>query len=556
MSKIISQIALLAIFSSIFAPFSLSAATGDTVALEITANTTGRVGEAMDITVRAVDKDKKTVTAYRGSVIFNTDNIWDTVPAPGKTVAFTADDNGEKKFSKALIFKKSGKQKIYVSDVSDDIIGEATISVDPAAVAIPTLDQNVAIITPENDTKITGDMLMVSGKTRKNSKITLMLNGQDAGTVVSDDSGIFTKNLTGLNQENNILVANLIDGTNATIASSPEIRFGRVVTTASIYGVVISPSATVESSSPIEIVVDATPDLAEVTVSLDGSILTASEETTGKYTVKTVAPQKWGTYKLTITQKDSLGQSKTIDSPTSLTVTESLTAPTPAPTTTPTPTFKNVKTTTEGSRVVFDFAVDNAPSDMTSFKIAYGKNADSLTQEVTTLTMDKIPSKVNSGSYTWYIDKVPTDTYTFKIFGRTASGTLISGLVSEPIVATVGKDSCTIGNVAGLMVATDASKSIISWTTLTGATSYNLYKVSAAGDYSIFQNTKESNYTLYLSSGAVLYENFVVKALCDDSTESKEYSSMSRVQSGPGMVAIIVIISAIFGALLMRRRFI
>ncbi len=214
------------------------------------------------------------------------------MPAPGKTVAFTADDNGEKKFSKALIFKKSGKQKIYVSDVSDDIIGEATISVDPAAVATPTLDQNVAIITPENDTKITGDMLMVSGKTRKNSKITLMLNGQDAGTVVSDDSGIFTKNLTGLNQENNILVANLIDGTNTTIASSPEIRFGRVVTTASIYGVVISPSATVESSSPIEIVVDATPDLAEVTVSLDGSVLTASEDTTGKYTVKTVAPQK------------------------------------------------------------------------------------------------------------------------------------------------------------------------------------------------------------------------------------------------------------------------
>ena len=556
MSKIISVIALVAMFSGIFAPISLSAATGDTIALEITANTTGRVGEAMDITVRAVDKDKKTVTGYRGSVIFNTDNIWDTVPAPGKTVAFTADDNGEKKFSKALIFKKSGKQKVYVSDVSDDIIGEATISVDPAAVTTPTLDQNVTIITPENDTKITGDMLMVSGKTRKNSKITLMLNGQAAGTVVSDDSGIFTKNLTGLTQENNILVANLIDGTNTTISSSPEIRFGRVVITASMYGVVISPSATVESSSPIEIIVDATPDLAEITVSLDGSILTASEDTTGKYSIKTVAPQKWGTYKLMITQKDSLGQSKTFDSPTSLTVTENLTVPTPAPTTTPIPTFKNVKTTTEWSRVVFDFAIENAPSDMTSFKIAYGKNADSLTQEVTTLTIDKIASKVNSGSYTWYIDKVPTDTYTFKIFGRTASGTLISGLVSEPIVATLGKDSCTIGNVAGLTVATDASKSIISWTTLTGATSYNLYKVSAAGDYSIFQNTKESNYTLYLSSGAVTYENFVVKALCDDSTESKEYSSMSRVQSGPGMVAIIVIISAIFGALLMRRRFI
>jgi hypothetical protein len=121
-------------------------------------------------------------------------------------------------------------------------------------------------------------------------------------------------------------------------------------------------------------------------------------------------------------------------------------------------------------------------------------------------------------------------------------------------VATAGKDSCTIGNIAGLTVVTDESKSIISWSTLTGAISYNLYRVSAAGDYSIFQNTKEANYTLYLSSGAVAYENFAVKALCDNSTESKEYSSMSRVQSGPGMVAVIVIISAIFGALLMRRR--
>lgn len=540
--------ALVAIFSSMFAPFSLSAATGGVVALEVMTNTTGRVGEAIDITVRAVDKDKKTMTGYRGSIIFNTDNIGDTVPAPGKTVIFTADDNGEKKFSKALIFKKSGKQKIYVSDVSDDILGEATIMVDPAVVTPPVVDQSVTVITPESGTKITGDMLMVSGKTRKNSKITLMLNGKDVGTVVSDDSGIFTKNLTGLTQENNILVANLIDGTNATIASSPEIPFNRVMATRSVYSVVISPSATVESSSPIEIMIDATPDLAEVTVSLDGSILTTAESTTGKYSIKTVAPQKSGVYKLTITQKDTLGQSKTIDSPTSLTVTEKLAAAIIAP------TFKNVKTTTEGSRVVFDFAVENAPSDMTSFKIAYGKNADSLTQEVTTLTLDKIASRFNSGSYTWYIDKIPMDNYTFKIFGRTATGALIAGLVSEPIVATIGKESCTIGNVSGLTVATDSSKSLISWTALTGATSYNLYKVSAAGDYSIFQNTKEANYTLYLSSGAVMYENFVVKALCDNTTESKEYSSMSRVQSGPAMVAIIVIISAIFGALLMRRR--
>jgi hypothetical protein len=119
---------------------------------------------------------------------------------------------------------------------------------------------------------------------------------------------------------------------------------------------------------------------------------------------------------------------------------------------------------------------------------------------------------------------------------------------------TLGKASCSVGNVGSLNVKTDSSKSIISWDSITGALSYNLYKVSPTGDYILFQNTKEPSYTLYLSTGAVTYDNFVVKALCDEKTESKNYSSMSKVQSGPGMISIIVIISAIFGVITLRRR--
>lgn len=188
-------------------------------------------------------------------------------------------------------------------------------------------------------------------------------------------------------------------------------------------------------------------------------------------------------------------------------------------------------------------------------KIAYGKNADSLTQEVLSYPLSRIQSSTNSGSYTWYIDKLPEDTYTFKIFGLNQEGSLISGFVSEPIVATIGKDSCTIGNVGALAVTTDTTKSIISWDALPGAVSYNLYTVSAAGDYTLFQNIMSPTYTLFLSKGDVVYNNFVVKALCDTKTESKEYSSMSRVQSGPRMLAFVVIIAAIAGAILMRRRY-
>jgi hypothetical protein len=49
---------------------SVCAADTPTVQFEITAPTTAKVNEAIDITVRAIDKDKKTTANYRGSIIF------------------------------------------------------------------------------------------------------------------------------------------------------------------------------------------------------------------------------------------------------------------------------------------------------------------------------------------------------------------------------------------------------------------------------------------------------------------------------------------------------
>ena len=61
-----------------------------------------------------------------------------------------------------------------------------------------------------------------------------------------------------------------------------------------------------------------------------------------------------------------------------------------------------------------NFFVENLPTNVTSFKIAYGENADSLSSEVTTLGLEKI--KRPDGSYNWYIDKLAAKTYSFKIF--------------------------------------------------------------------------------------------------------------------------------------------
>ncbi len=61
------------------------------------------------------------------------------------------------------------------------------------------------------------------------------------------------------------------------------------------------------------------------------------------------------------------------------------------------PTFKNIKTVTTGSKIVFDFGVDNPPANLVGFKIAYGQNADSLSQEVNTLPLERISSPTIPG---------------------------------------------------------------------------------------------------------------------------------------------------------------
>ena len=164
------------------------------------------------------------------------------------------------------------------------------------------------------------------------------------------------------------------------------------------------------------------------------------------------------------------------------------------------------------------------------FKIAYGESADSMNQEATTFTTDRI--KKEDGSYNWYIDKLAMKAYSFKIFGMRADGTL-SPLVSDVLSTSMGQASCTIGNVGSVSIATSPDKSILSWDALPGAISYNIYRVTPAKDFELLQNVKENSYTLFLSSGALIYQDFAVKALCDDKTESSVPALASKVQTGP-----------------------
>jgi hypothetical protein len=262
MRKFLSSLVISVLLSLSLLPIEASIAAdtpSSVVGFEIIAPTTAKANEAIDVTVRAVDKDKKTVTSYRGSMSFVSETFGDTIPSPGKSIAFTQEDAGQKKFSKGIVFRSTGKQKIYVVDVSSssDISGETTVMVEPSTTTGPDMStETVTIVTPVKDSSITSDMVAVSGKTKKNSKVAFILNGKDMGTAITDESGLFTKTLSGATQDKNLLQVNLLDGSNAIIAKSEEIIFSRATSSAGYYNIVITPGTTVDTSTPLTILVE------------------------------------------------------------------------------------------------------------------------------------------------------------------------------------------------------------------------------------------------------------------------------------------------------------
>lgn len=167
----------------------------------------------------------------------------------------------------------------------------------------------------------------------------------------------------------------------------------------------IAPSTSVEASTPITLTVEAEPGLSEVAVNLDGSIVVLKEVNPGKYSIETPAPTKAGSYPLSVTLKNSLSQGTSKANVANLTVTEKIAVQSK---------FTNVKTVTEGTKVIFTFGVENIPTELSRFKIAYGENADSLSEQVLTKETKEIVS--SGGVYSWYIDKLEPKSYTFRIF--------------------------------------------------------------------------------------------------------------------------------------------
>ena len=132
MKRILALLSIISFVSTPFAPFAFADSADH---FEIEAVKTAAVGEAIDITIKAVAKDGSIDKNYNGSIfIFVDKDSKATVPYGQDGYTFTSGDAGKKTFSKGLSFTKEGKMLVNIGDlVNTSLNGTYIIDVTPGS---------------------------------------------------------------------------------------------------------------------------------------------------------------------------------------------------------------------------------------------------------------------------------------------------------------------------------------------------------------------------------------------------------------------------------------
>ncbi len=535
-------------------PFSLTyAADQETDRLEVTVPATAKIGEAVDLTVKAVAKDGSLVKNYAGTVFVIVDNDNKATVPYAEGYTFTTADQGQKVFSKGLSFTKEGTFKVVVSDFDKPKI-EGTNKVKVGGGDTPVVSTGselVTITSPDNNSTLGSKDLSVTGTTKKNSKVQLFINGTKALESQTDEKGQFIFQAKNIDQVTNILSVKVLDGSDKVVGESTKVSVqisadGPMMKSATIVSGAekgaIADTYTALAGAQVSLSVTADAGLKEVSVSTGGMITLLKETTTGLYTGNVTAPKVVGMASLDVTLKNELGKTTLKSGAIKLDV--------QAPKT----TFKNVKVETGDKKANFTFEVENEPVTVAKYEFEFVTGTGAA-KKATSFEKEKI--KNASGAYVWYITGLEIAEYDFVISGIDATGAKVAGASSETIVVDLSLGAagkCMISNVSGLKSTTTGDTSTLSWDTVAEAASYKIYKKDASGNFVFIEEMKGTTYTIQVSAGPVKYEEFTVKAVCADKAESKDFAPSTRVKTGPAQIFLFVVLALGLGYFLLRRK--
>ncbi|PZM85058.1 hypothetical protein DLH72_02275 [Candidatus Gracilibacteria bacterium] len=300
-------IALLSSFTSLFLSVAyVFAAEVDHFEVELSPKN-AKVGESLDLTIKAVDKNNTVVTDYNGTVlIFSNSNPDASMPIILKdsTYKFQEADQGVVKFENGVKFTKAGKQEINIFDFENEkIFGKDEVTISDSGSAGK---QEIEFISPENGLTIGDNRIKVSGSTVKNHKVKLIVNGTENFELTSNNNGIFEKEVENLKSGENTFKAQVFDSSSTVIGETEDIKIRVEQNGLSIRSLKLIPEE-VYTEGPYSIELISSTGLKEVSVVINDSVIVLKEDKEGLYKGNSFAPKTAGTYKVDVNLVNDLG---------------------------------------------------------------------------------------------------------------------------------------------------------------------------------------------------------------------------------------------------------
>ncbi len=266
-----------------------------------------QVWEALDITIKAVDKNWETVKDYNWSIlVFSGSDAEAEFPnvLSDNSYKFEIVDEWKVKFENAIKFKNPWKQDLHIYDLNDEnIFWVAEVEIFEKE---HQSNIEVNIISPENGLTIWQSTVKVSWTTNKNHQVEILVNSERKIKTTTNSEWIFDKNIWELKEWENSIITYVLDSDGKRVWESDEVKIMVKSSIPSLKSIQIDPNWKLYPESEINVKIFSNNWLSKVKVILNDIITNLEEKTSWVYSWKIYAPKELWTYYIDLLLKDDL----------------------------------------------------------------------------------------------------------------------------------------------------------------------------------------------------------------------------------------------------------
>lgn len=504
MKRIVSSVLWLVFLMTASSVFAASA---DRFVVRVARNPVA-VNEAVDITIQAVNVRGEAIESYDGDIFMEVENTKEkdvTLPSDG-VYTFQAVDQWSKIFNKWLVFKKEGTYKFRVYEVLDPT-KEGTVEIVVKWNSSGTKKQSITIASPTSGSSEQNSTINVIWASEfPNSPIEFYIDNKKVQDTITESDGSFNTYLSKIDVWSHSLTIKIVDIDGNTLAESESIPFSYKTANLNLYkNIVVTPTSP-EIDQTITATVNTIDTVSAVEMMVDGQTYVMDKIDNGVFT-KAFKLRDLGEYPidLSLTANDNTKNYQKVTSVKTVPTTAWITS------------IKYIRNPKILEQVDLQWTIKG---DFSSYRIMYGTDSKSLSQNTTSTTTNAQISLTKDQTY--YIQIQWLDAK-WQLKWKASQIVTITSANSTDEKTHGSAGTC---NVAGIVISAIQSgwNYYITWPSIAWVDKYTIYKSDKPNtpiDQSVKVAETVENTFLYPfdpKAPTKTYTYYTVQATCNDGT--------------------------------------